>query len=143
VSARLNQVNVVVSDMEAMSHFYRQLGLEIEAPLSEWAPHHRSEAGGGSETFDFDLDSEKFARMWNEGWPGGPGVVLTFSVDSRDEVDQLYRELTGAGNPPQQPPYDTFWGARYAVVSDPDGNAVGLMSPADSTRAKAPPSPPD
>ena len=31
----------------------------------------------------------------------------------------------------QQEPYDAFWGARYAVVSDPDGNGVGIMSPVD------------
>jgi uncharacterized glyoxalase superfamily protein PhnB len=36
--------------------------------------------------------------------------------------------------PVQQPPYDAFWGARYAVVSDPDGNAVGIMSPIDPDR---------
>lgn len=144
MGAKLNQINIVVSDMETMSQFYRRLGLEIEAPSSEWAPHHRSDLGGGGSTnFDFDLDSEKFARTWNEGWRGGPGVVLTFQVESRDEVDQLYRELTSAGYPAQQAPYDTFWGTRYAVVSDPDGNAVGLMSQAESAHATAPPSPPD
>jgi uncharacterized glyoxalase superfamily protein PhnB len=29
---------------------------------------------------------------------------------------------------------DTFWGARYAVIEDPDGNHVGLMSPIDPER---------
>jgi len=40
----------------------------------------------------------------------------------------------------QQAPYDAFWGARYAIVEDPDGNAVGLMSPIDPDRRTAPPS---
>ena len=52
----------------------------------------------------------------------------------RDEVDTLVETLAGAGVPVQQPPYDAFWGARYAVVSDPDGNAVGIMSPVDPDR---------
>src|SRR6476469_9867215 len=34
----------------------------------------------------------------------------------------------------QQPPWDAFWGARYAVVEDPDGNAVGIMSAIDPDR---------
>jgi hypothetical protein len=34
-------------------------------------------------------------------------------------------------------------GARYAVVTDPDGNAVGLMSPIDSARKTMPPTPED
>ena len=49
----------------------------------------------------------------------------------------------------QQEPYDAFWGARYAIVEDPDGNAVGLMSPIDPDRQRptldverVPPSPP-
>ena len=91
---------------------------------------------------DFDLDSQEFAQVWNEGWPGGPGVVLTFRVESRDDVDRLYRELASAGYRTQQAPYDTFWGARFAIVADPDGNSVGLMSHADPGRATPPPPPP-
>ncbi len=41
----------------------------------------------------------------------------------------------------QQDPYDAFWGARYAVVSDPDGNGVGIMSPPDPAMRTAPPEP--
>jgi hypothetical protein len=38
-----------------------------------------------------------------------------------------------------QVPYDAFWGARYAIVADPDGNEVGLMSPRDDDRRSFPP----
>jgi uncharacterized glyoxalase superfamily protein PhnB len=61
-------------------------------------------------------------------------------VSSRDAVDQLYAAATGAGCGSQQAPYDAFWGARYAIVEDPDGNAVGLMSPIDPELRSAPPS---
>jgi uncharacterized glyoxalase superfamily protein PhnB len=67
--------------------------------------------------------------------------VLGFRVSSRDTVDRIYADLTGAGYTSQQPPCDAFWGARYAVVQDPDGNPVGIMSPPDPTRRSAPPSP--
>ena len=33
-------------------------------------------------------------------------------------------------------------GARYAVVEDPDGNPVGLMSPIDAARRTMGPTPP-
>jgi uncharacterized glyoxalase superfamily protein PhnB len=56
-------------------------------------------------------------------------VVVGFHVASREEVDRLYGEMTAAGYRGLQAPYDAFWGARYAVVEDPDGIAVGLMSP--------------
>ena len=78
-----------------------------------------------------DLDSASFAQVWDRGWPGGPGVVLGFKVETRQEVDDLVGELRTEGVAVQQDPYDAFWGARYAVVSDPDGNGVGIMSPMD------------
>lgn len=140
----LDQVNVVVRDMEAMATFYRRLGMTLGTGSPEWAPHHLD--GEAEEGAALDLDSEAFATVWNRGWPGGSGVVLGFRLPTRDAVDRLYDELTTAGHAGQQAPYDAFWGARYAVVSDPDGNAVGLMSPADEEYRSPPPSvpgPPD
>ena len=79
------------------------------------------------------MDSSEFARHWNRGWRGGMGV-LGFKADSRERVDEIYADLTAARYRGQQPPYDAFFGARYAVVEDPDGNAIGIMSPADPDR---------
>jgi catechol 2,3-dioxygenase-like lactoylglutathione lyase family enzyme len=125
-------INLVVRDMEAAVAFYRRLGVDVPDGTQEWDPHHRNANVGGG--MDFDLDSVTFARQWDEGWPGGPGAVIGFRVESREEVDRLFADLTGAGYRGQQPPYDAFWGARYAIVEDPDGNAVGLMSPSDPAR---------
>ena len=60
--------------------------------------------------------------------------VLGFKVGSRERVDEIYADLVAAGYRGQQPPYDAFWGARYAVIEDPDGNAVGIVSPVDPGR---------
>ena len=142
-SLKLDQVNLIVRDMDAMVAFYRRLGVTVQEPSGEWAawaPHHRAvEVGDG---VDLDLDSQAFAAEWDEGLPPDARVVLGFRVGDRDSVDRLYADLTGAGYRGQQPPYDAFWGARYAVVEDPDGNAVGLMSPADDAHRSASPEPP-
>ncbi|HUZ42887.1 MAG TPA: VOC family protein [Acidimicrobiales bacterium] len=126
----IDQVNLIVTDMEASVAFYRHLGLSIPDTAAAWQGHHRSADGAG---IDLDLDSEKFARHWNRGWSGGRAVI-GFKVDSRARVDELHAELTGAGYRSQQEPYDAFWGARYAVIEDPDGNPVGIMSPVDPSR---------
>jgi uncharacterized glyoxalase superfamily protein PhnB len=47
--------------------------------------------------------------------------------------------FASAGYRGLQLPFDAFWGARYAIVEDPDGIAIGLMSPIDPTRRTAPP----
>jgi uncharacterized glyoxalase superfamily protein PhnB len=125
----LDQVNFVVRDMDAALAFYRRLGIDIPDRSPEWDPHHRSADHQGD--LDLDLDSVVFARDWNEG-SRGPACVVGFRFATRDEVDRVYADLTRAGYKGQQPPYDAFWGSRYAVVEDPDGNAVGLMSPPDA-----------
>jgi uncharacterized glyoxalase superfamily protein PhnB len=136
----LDQVNLVVKDMVASVEFYRRLGVAIPDRDPLWDDHHRSaETPGG---LDFDLDSEEFAPKWNEGWPGSQaraGVVLGLRVSERDDVDRLYASVVDAGYRGQQPPYDAFWGARYAIVEDPDGNAVGLTSAIDPERRTRPP----
>ncbi|HYM15772.1 MAG TPA: VOC family protein [Dehalococcoidia bacterium] len=133
-----NLVNIVVTDMEASVAFYRRLGLKIPDADPAWDDVHRS--AKMPDGIGLDLDAAGFASKWDQGWRGGPGVVLGFSAPSRDAVDATYADLTGAGYRGQQPPYDAFWGARYAVVEDPDGNAVGLMSEPDPARRAAPPS---
>src|ERR671932_342152 len=69
---------------------------------------------------------------------------LGWSIETttRREVDERYAELVAHGGRAHQPPYDAFWGARYAIVDDPDGNPVGLMSPVDERRKSWPPAPP-
>jgi len=70
-----------------------------------------------------------FAQLWNSGWRGRKDlagrVVLGLSVAlARAEVDRLYGEMTAAGHAGVQAPYDAFWGARYAIVEDPDGRGL-------------------
>jgi catechol 2,3-dioxygenase-like lactoylglutathione lyase family enzyme len=136
---RLKQVNIAVRDMDAMAAFYERLGLPL-AGHPDWTAHHRS--APGDDAPDIELDSIAFTSQWNEGWDGRSGVVLGFEVPSRDAVDRLYEQLTAAGAASQQTPFDAFWGARFAVIADPDGNAIALTSPIDSADRSAPPPPP-
>jgi catechol 2,3-dioxygenase-like lactoylglutathione lyase family enzyme len=138
-----NQVNLVVRDMAAMVEFYERLGIDFRATFAPWDQHHRA---FGSESvpdgFDFDLDSQAFAAVWDEGWPEGQiGAVLGFRLPSSEAVDETYERLTNAGYTGQKLPTDEFMGARYAVVADPDGNSVGLMSPIDPAKQRMPPTP--
>lgn len=134
----LDQINLVVRDMDAAVAFYRRLGLTIPDTNPAWQHAHRNATGAGG----IDFDSVEFARTWNQGWQGTAGGnlgVLGFRLASRAAVDAMYADLTGAGYAGQQPPYGAFWGARYAVVSDPDGNAADLMSSVAAARRSAQP----
>ena len=136
-----DRINIVVRDMPAMLEFYRVLGLDVADMEPDWEQHHRKATTGDG--FDIDFDSQAFAQQWNRGWPAGAsGAVIGFRVIERSSVDELFARLTSAGYEAQQEPYDAFWGARYAIVSDPDGNAVGIMSASDPSRRSRPTPPP-
>ena len=139
----LEQLNIVSDDPAASIAFYRRLGVEI-ADAAIWrtasGTHHVNTRSG---EVDFELDSTAFAQVWNQGWRGRDDlkgrVVLGFRVGSREAVDEVYADLTAAGYAGLQPPHAAFWGARYAIVEDPDGIAVGLMSPISADLKSVPP----
>lgn len=141
---RLAQVNLIVGDMDAAVAFYKRLGMMVRIDSGEWpagsgARHVALDNGDGA---IFELDNHQMAAIYHAGWRSGHavghGVVCNFSVGSRDAVDECYRALTADGYAGCQEPYDAFFGARYAVVRDPDGNDVGLMSPIDQHRRFTP-----
>ena len=143
----LNQVNLVASDVDATVAFYRRLGLAVTDSGEEWpsgsgARHVEVAIGNG---VSLEFDNVKSASVWHSGVRGdatgagrGATAVIGFALPSRDAVDATYAVLTAAGAVGRQEPYDAFWGARYAVVADPDGNDVGLMSPKDVARRYTP-----
>jgi len=131
----VDQLNLVVSDMQATVTFYRRLGVDIPDTDPAFQAHHRSARLPGG--VDLDFDSAEFARHWDRGW-NGEHAVVGFRVSSRERVDELYAQMTAAGYLGQQPPFDAFWGARYAIVEDPDGRPVGFMSPVDADRRSPP-----
>ena len=116
----LNQLNIVSANPAASIDFYRRLGLDIPDQRAWRTPtgvHHASaESVAASDGVDLDIDSTTFAQVWNTGWRGREDlagrVVMGFRVASREEVDRLYGEMTGAGSRGLQAPYDAFWGAR-------------------------------
>ncbi len=136
-------MNIVSADPAASVAFYRRLGVDIDETAiwrTATGTHHVNARSG---EVDFELDSTAFAQVWNEGWRGRGDlkgrVVVGFRVESREAVDATYADLTGAGYAGLQAPHDACWGARYAVVEDPDGMAVGLMSPISAEFRSEPP----
>lgn len=111
--------------MKASLAFHRRLGWTIEAPSAFHAVAQRSPAP------KVEFDTPDFARTWDPGSTGDCGgtSVLGLSVETRDAVDDLYTHLLQAGHRGRHAPHDAFWGARYAIIEDPDRNPVGIMSP--------------
>jgi catechol 2,3-dioxygenase-like lactoylglutathione lyase family enzyme len=138
----LAQLNIVARDFDASVAFYRRLGLPVTERSAPDFGHRHAEVTLPNGLL-LELDDEALAALYHAGWRGADArsrVVLGFSVPTRADVDRIYADLTASGYRGRQQPYDAFWGARYAVVADADGNDVGLMSPIDPERRQWPPS---
>ena len=84
------------------------------------------------------MDNVPMARVWGDDDLASGETVIGFRLPTREAVDEKYRELTAAGYKGRREPYDAFFGARYAMVEDPDGRPIGLMSPRDRARGYVP-----
>ncbi|MFJ4892653.1 VOC family protein [Streptomyces sp. NPDC088788] len=128
MTPRFDVIGLVVSDMAASLAFYRRLGLDFP-PGAEAEPHVEAALPGG---LRLALDTEETVRSFHPGWrppSGGGRTSLAFRCDDPAEVDSVYEALVGAGHHGELKPWDAFWGMRYAVVHDPDGNGVDLFAP--------------
>ncbi|MFC0433124.1 VOC family protein [Kutzneria buriramensis] len=128
MTPQLAVVGLVVDDMAKSLAFYRLLGLDI--PLdSDSEPHVAAALPGGLQIMWDTVDTVRsFDPTWSPA-AGSPRVGLAFRCGSPAEVDRVYREFVDAGHPGHLEPWDAFWGQRYAVVRDPDGNGVDLFCP--------------
>ena len=136
---RFDLIDLIARDYDATIAFYRRLGLEVHDGTEGEIRHADAEFDG----IEIHIDNEHLAGLYNASWRSGqqPRVIVGFRVQSREDVDARYADLTSAGYAGIQGPYDTFWGARYAIVADPDGTHVSLMSPIDDDRKSWPPDP--
>ena len=124
---RLDLIEIIVQDMATALAFYRRLGFDI--PLEADSEGHVEATAGGLRVA---WDTVEVVQSFDPDWKapvGGQRLGLAFLCDSPAEVDQIHDELVDAGYQAHKEPWDAFWGQRYAVMRDPDGNPVDLFAP--------------
>jgi catechol 2,3-dioxygenase-like lactoylglutathione lyase family enzyme len=127
MAVKPDMIGMAVKDMAAALSFYRLLGLDIPAGV-EGEPHVEVITPNG---YRIAWDTEELIRNIYPDWvePAGQRIALAFKCDTPAEVDALYERVAASGYAGHKPPWDAFWGQRYAVVVDPDGNKVDLFAP--------------
>lgn len=119
-------VNLYTSDIEAGIRFYRDLlgFVETFRTPTVGVPEHIELRLGG---FTIGLGTVEAARRAHgvDAEPGRPAMALV--VWTRD-VDQAFENLVAAGVPTVKPPHDTGNDNRNALLRDPDGNLVEIVS---------------
>lgn len=127
ITPSLDLVGIVVDDMAASLAFYRQLGLDVPPDAGD-QPHVEVTVAGG---LRLAWDTVETVRTFDPGYDAAAGsrVSLAFKLAEPADVDATYERLVAAGYAGHKAPWDAFWGQRYALVHDPDGNTIDLFAP--------------
>jgi len=122
---QIDAIGVAVSDMALAVAFYSRLGLDFP-PEAASEPHAEAMLGSSMRLM---LDTEAMLRQIDPDWAATPGGRLGLAVRMPDpgSLDELYTELAADGLG-VKPPWNAFWGQRYAVVQDPDGLHIDLYA---------------
>ena len=119
-------VNLYTNDIEAGIRFYRDLlgFVETFRTPTEGTPEHVELKLNG---FGLGLGTVEAAKRVHgvDPSPGSPAMVL---VVWTDDVDRAFEQLVAAGTPVVQEPHDTGGNNRNALLRDPDGNLVEIVS---------------
>jgi lactoylglutathione lyase len=119
-------VNLYTRDIEAAMRFY--------VDLLGFSETFRTPKEGVPEHVEFELNGLKIGLGTVEAArrvhgvdpaPGSPAMAL---VVWTDDVDEAFDGLVAAAVPAVQPPHDTANSNRSALLRDPDGNLVEIVS---------------
>ncbi|TCP25577.1 putative glyoxalase superfamily protein PhnB [Scopulibacillus darangshiensis] len=125
MKVKLDMVGIVVMDMKASLEFYRVLGFDIPEKMNE-EPHVEVNQDGVRLAFDKQEMAKEIYGGWEE--PSGHRIELAFLCESDEALNKLYEKIIGHGYTSHREPWDAFWGQRYAIVIDPDGNLISLFA---------------
>ena len=118
-------VGIAVNDMAESLRFYRILGLEIPETAAH-EDHVETISGGMRLAWDTIEMIKSFLPDLDES--RGNRIEIAFKCADKDDVDAVYNAVVSAGFNGYKEPWDAFWGQRYAILEDPDGNHVSLFA---------------
>ena len=127
MTPRLDVIGIVSSDLGRTIDFYSRLGLEFPADAAS-QPHVEVALPGGLRVA---FDTVETIRSFDPSGPRRPVATdraRRSCSTARPRSTRCTPEMIAAGYDGHLEPWDAFWGQRYAVVFDPDGNTVDLFA---------------
>ena len=119
---KLGSLNLAVKDLDAAATFYSKL-----FGFSELT-QHRAEHFRVLDANSVLLGLNDSVMAADYGGVTSGGVILSFDVETRAEVEQLSAAAIALGATLKVPTRDTFFGATEARLSDLDGHTFRIMT---------------
>lgn len=108
----------------AVKHYGALLGWQFQAsPMMDGSTYHVAMKGDQFVAGIFDMRALDMLDGVPDHW---------FSYIAHDDVDQAVKDFTAAGGSVRRAPFDVPGTGRFAIVVDPVGAVVGLMTPETS-----------
>lgn len=105
----------------AVKHYGALLGWSFQsAPMQDGSTYHIAMKGDQMVAGIFDMRPVAILDGIPDHW---------FSYIAHDDVDAAVEEFVAAGGSIRRPPFDVPGTGRIAIVGDPIGAMVGLMTP--------------
>ncbi len=122
----MHAIGIVSADLKRSLEFYATLGIEVPA-FDPKEDHFQCEV---SEGIFLMWDTVDLVKQFLPGYEFrmGNAIGLGFDCGSPASVDATYQRLMEAGYQSVKEPWDAFWGQRYSIVEDPDGNLVSVYA---------------
>jgi uncharacterized glyoxalase superfamily protein PhnB len=125
IEARLALVSILCRDVDAVVRFYAD-GFGFAEDEMVRSPIYRQLAAGDVALGFHTRDAYALLGLDGHDAVAGTRSMLMFEVGSDREVDAMSAVLTGLGAIVHAEPYDTYYDARQAVLSDPEGNVFRI-----------------
>lgn len=123
----IDAVAVSTTDRPRTLAFYRCLGFTF--PDAGDSPDHiEAETPPGAVRLMID-SADLMEKLTGEVPRPATHAGFALAFESPAEVDAAAAAVDQAGFEVVTPPWDAFWGQRYATVADPDGYRVDLFAP--------------
>lgn len=121
---KLDMIGIIVSEMAPAIKFYETFGFAVvgdpEQAYVELA----------TEGIRISLNTrEMVAGIYGyEPEKTGDKIELAFLCETVSEVDRVASTMKAAGYDVFKEPWDAFWGQRYAIIKDLDGNLLSVFA---------------
>ena len=115
---RVSLITLGVADLDRSREFYERLGWRRSMAKTEGIVFF--ELCGIAFSLYPRVELAKDINVSSEGH-GFSGITLAYNTRSREEVDSVLAQASGAGATLVKPAREAFWGGYSGYFSDPDG----------------------